>query len=235
MGRATALAFARQGTRVMIADRDEAGGRETVSMIEALGGQARFRKTDVAHESEVKAVIDEGVSAFGTIEFAVNCAGITQPALPLLEQPDDLYDRLFDVNTKGVWLCMRHQLAHMVQQGKGAIVNVASAAGRIAQASLSTYCGSKFAVVGLTGSVAREYAGAGIRINGIGPGAIDTPIVSQYLANNPNALDPILAKHPIGRMGLPEEIAEAALWLCSDGSSFVVGHMLMVDGGFSTY
>lgn len=235
IGQATAIAFAEQGSFVVVSDANIQAGKDTVGQIFAAGGHAAFIAADVSNDQQVGNLIAQAVAQYGRIDFAFNNAGVTQNSLPLAEQPVDTYDKVFDVSVRGVWLCMRHEIDQMLRQGCGAIVNMGSMSSIVGIPGLSTYSGSKHAVLGLTRGAALDYAKHGIRINAVGPGTIDTPMIQRFidLAGTDQVMEPIRAAHPIGRTGRPSEVAEAVLWLCSDASSFVIGQMLMVDGGYS--
>ena len=228
IGRATASLLAREGARVLVCDVDEAGGRSAVAEIEAAGGSARFARVDVGSEPEVEEVIATALSAFGRLDCAVNSAGIT--GAPGTVDRIDLegWARTLAVNLTGVFLCMKHEIAAMARQGGGAIVNVSSGAGLIAVPGLGAYCATKHGVLGLTKTAAVENARTGVRVNAICPGSIDTPMLRASIAS-PGVEKMILASQPGGRFGRPEEIAEAAVWLCSDRASFVSGESMLVD------
>lgn len=236
MGRAMAIAFAAAGASVLVTDVNVQGGEETVATITQAGGVARFLRSDVSSAAAVETMVATAVSAFGRLDFAVNNAAVEVNTGPLADCPDDAFDRLVAVNIKGVFLCMKHEIRQMLKQGGGAIVNIASINGFRPQPMQSVYTGTKHAVVGLTRNAAIEYAAAGIRINAICPGAIDTPMLQAALGrleamNIP--LEPVMAQMSlVNRPGRPEEIAKAALWLCSDDASFTYGHTLAVDGGY---
>ncbi|MBB1250954.1 SDR family oxidoreductase [Rhizobium sp. G21] len=235
IGRATALAFASQGAKVVVSDVNRHSGEETVGQIRGAGGEAIFIATDVSDEGQVKAMVAQAVEHYGRLDFAFNNAGLTQNSQPLAEQPSDTYDKLFDVSVRGVWLSMRAEIDQMLKQGHGNIVNMGSMSAVNGIAGLTTYTATKHAVLGLTRGAALDYAKQGIRINAVGPGTIDTPMIERFikLAGTDKVMEPIRAAHPIGRTGRPEEVAEAVLWLCSNASSFVLGQILMVDGGYS--
>lgn len=235
IGQVTAMAFAKQGAKVVVSDINAEAGEETVAKIRDAGGTATFVATDVSNENQVKNLITRAVSEYGQLDFAFNNAGLTQNSQPLAEQPSDTYDKLFDVSVRGVWLSMRAEIDQMLKQGHGRIVNMGSMSAVNGIAGLTTYTATKHAVLGLTRGAALDYAKQGIRINAVGPGAIDTPMIERFieLAGTDKVMEPIRAAHPIGRTGRPEEVAEAVLWLCSDASSFVLGQILMVDGGYS--
>ncbi len=232
IGRATALACACEGARLVVADRVVAGGQETVAMIEQEGGEATFVQVDVTQADEVEALVAQVVATYGRIDCAHNNAGIEGQLARTADYLEDDWDRVIAVNLKGVWLCMKHEIPPMLQQGGGAIVNTASLAGLVGARRLSAYVASKHGVVGLTKTAALEYAKAGIRINAVCPGIIHTSMVERmYLDQRPELEARLIATEPIGRLGQPEEVAQAVLWLCSDAASFVTGHTMTVDGG----
>lgn len=233
IGRAAALAFAREGARVAVADVDAAGGEETVSMIGQEGGEAFFLRSDISQSAEVEAMIAAVVSRYGKLDCAFNNAGIEIEHLPLAEADEATFDRLMSVNVKGVWLCMKHEIRQMLKQGGGAIVNTASVAGLVGAPLQPIYAASKHAVVGLTKTAAAEYGRAGIRINSVCPGIIRTAMLERALEREPRREKIVVKAHPIGRLGEADEIASAAVWLCSDAASFVTGHQLAVDGGLT--
>jgi len=230
IGRATAILFAREGARVLVCDVDEKGGRETVAAIAAAGGEARFQRTDVTSEPDVAAAVRAAVASFGRLDCAFNNAGITGAA-GLTQQVDlAAWNRTLAVNLTGVFLCLKHEIPVMVEQGGGAIVNTSSGAGLIAVPGLGAYCATKHAVLGLTKTAAVENAKTGVRVNAVCPGVIDTPMLRASISDIPGMEKMVLAAQPGGRFGRPEEIAEAAVWLCSDRASFVTGESMLVDG-----
>ena len=220
---------------MVVSDINPDAGAETVKKITDAGAQALFVATDVSKEDQVQALVAKAVERFGRLDIAFNNAGLTQNSAPLAAQPADTYDHIFDVSVRGVWLSMRAEIEQMLKQGSGSIINMGSMSAVVGIPGLTTYSGSKHAVLGLTRGAALDYAKQGIRINAVGPGTIDTPMIERFieLAGTDAVMEPIRAAHPIGRTGKPEEVAEAVLWLASDASSFVVGHILMVDGGYS--
>jgi NAD(P)-dependent dehydrogenase (short-subunit alcohol dehydrogenase family) len=234
IGRATALTFAREGAKLIIADLHEDGGHQTVHMITEQGGEAMFVRTDVTQAREVEAMISQTVATYGRLDCAHNNAGIgSRPRVLLHEVAEEDWDRVLNINLKGVWLCMKYEISQMLQQGGGAIVNTASIMGLVGSWSRSgAYNASKHGVVGLTKTAALEYATSGIRVNAVCPGYIRTPLIEAALTSYPEMEAQIVARHPVGRMGRPEEIAEAVVWLCSDAASFVTGHTMTVDGGY---
>lgn len=230
IGRASALAFAREGASVVIADIDAAGGEETTNQIAALGGRASFVATDVSRSSDVEALVKHTLDTYGRLDLAHNNAGILGPRGLTAECTEDTFDRVIAINLKGIFLCMRNELPQMVEQGAGAIVNTCSTSGVIGSYGLAAYTASKHGVAGLTKTAAIEYIRSGIRINAVCPGFIDTPL-TQALGRKADG--PTIAL-PIGRLGTPDEVAAAVIWLCSDASSYVTGHLLMVDGALTT-
>jgi NAD(P)-dependent dehydrogenase (short-subunit alcohol dehydrogenase family) len=234
IGRATALTFAREGAKLVVADLNADGGQQTVHMITENGGEATFVQVDVTSTSAVEAMISKTVETYGRLDCAHNNAGIAgRIRAPLHECPEDVWDQVLAINLKGVWLCMKYEIIQMLKQGSGAIVNTASIMGLVGSWSgTSAYNASKHGVVGLTKTAALEYARTGIRINAVCPGYIWTPLIEQALLSRPEMEEQIITRHPVGRMGRPEEIAEAVVWLCSDAASFVTGHTMTVDGGY---
>jgi len=234
IGRATALAFAREGAQVVIGNRNVQRGEETVSMIRDAGGTASFRQTDVLVAAEIEALVDHAVKTYGRLDMAFNNAGIEGDAQPtLVDQTEANFDAVMGVNVKGVWLSMKYEIPRMLEQGGGAIVNCSSVAGVIGFPGIGIYVASKHAVIGLTKTAALEYSAQGIRINAVNPAVIDTEMVDRLTAGMNMKKDDLTTFHPIGRIGRVEEVAEAVLWLCSPRSSFVTGHSLIVDGGFT--
>jgi NAD(P)-dependent dehydrogenase (short-subunit alcohol dehydrogenase family) len=230
IGRATALTFAREGAKLVVADMNADGGHQTVHMITENGGEAIFVRTDVSQAVEVQALISKAVETYGRLDCAHNNAGISGGGRALTaEYAEDTWQQVLAVNLTGVWLCMKYEIPQMLHQGGGAIVNTASAAGLVGSRGISAYVASKHGVVGLTKTAALEYAQQGIRVNCVCPGVIQTPMTERALS------DPIMqaqiTARPIGRVGAPEEVAEAVVWLCSDAASFVTGHAMSIDGG----
>ena len=229
IGRATALLFAAEGARVVVSDVDEMRGDDTRRAIRETGGEATFCAADVADEDRVAALIAYCVQRFGRLDCAVNNAGIAGPTAPLHEIGFGDWSHTVAVNLGGVFLCMKHEIPVMRRQGGGAIVNTASGAGIVATPGMAPYCASKHGILGLTKTAAVENAAHGIRVNAICPGSTDTPMMQATMAIDPAVKKMILKSMPVGRLGKPEEIAEAALWLCSDRASFVSGEALLVD------
>lgn len=234
IGRATALTFAREGAKLVIADMNPEGGHQTVHIIRENGGEAIFVQVDVSQAATVEAMISATVETYGRLDCAHNNAGIgARPRARLHELPEESWDRVLGINLKGVWLCLKYEITQMLKQEGGAIVNTASIMGLVGSWSRSgAYNASKHGVVGLTKTAALEYATAGIRVNAVCPGYIRTPLIEEALTSQPEMEAQIVARHPVGRMGRPEEIAEAVVWLCSDAASFVTGHAMVVDGGY---
>jgi glucose 1-dehydrogenase len=233
MGRATSLAFAAQGARVVVADRSEDAGQETVSEITAAGGTAVFVRTDVSDAADVAAMVAVAVEQFGGLDSAVNAAAIEFEVDFLADLADSDFDRMIAVNLRSVFLCMKHEIRAMLASGGGTIVNIASTNSYRPQPHQSAYTASKFGVLGLTKSAAVDYAGQGVRINAICPGAIDTPMLRGAIEARGRDPKEVAARLSLtGEFGRPDDIANAALWLSSDASAFTVGHALAVDGGY---
>ena len=237
IGKAIALKLISQGVSVVISGRRQEMGSAAIAEIAALahnGAQVRFIQNDVSDEAAVKAMIEAIVAEFGRLDLAVNNAGISNETGTLVQSSSENYRAMVDTNILGVYFCMKHEIAQMLTQGKGAIVNLASIAGLNGISYAGPYSSTKHAVVGLTKSSALDHATQGIRINGVAPGAIKTDIIAKQLdgsdANYNEAT--IAAMHPMNRLGQPEEVANAIYWLLSDEASFVTGHILNVDGGF---
>jgi len=233
IGRATALAFAREGAKVVVSDVAIEGGDETVRLIKAAGGDARFVRADMARHEEIEALIRAAVDTYGRLDCAHNNAGVPGADAKTVEYPLADWERVIAVNLTGVWLCMKHEIAQMLTQGSGSIVNTASVAGLQGFARYSAYAASKHGVVGLTKSAALEYARAGIRVNAVCPGYIRTGMTQPMLDSRPGLEERVSSIEPVGRIGRPQEIAEAVVWLCSDAASFVTGHAMPVDGGLT--
>jgi NAD(P)-dependent dehydrogenase (short-subunit alcohol dehydrogenase family) len=232
IGRATALTFAREGAKLVVADMNDEGGQQTVHMITENGGEAIFVKTDVSKTVAVQALISKVVETYGRLDCAHNNAGISSGVRALTaDYPEERWQQVLAVNLTGVWLCMKYEIVQMLHHGGGAIVNTASIAGLVGGAGGAAYTASKHGVVGLTKTAALEYAQQGIRVNCICPGYIQTPMTASNLSD-PERQAQIIAREPIGRVGTPEEVAETVVWLCSDAASFVTGHAMTVDGGY---
>lgn len=234
IGRAAALAFAQQGVRVAVVDTNERDGHDTVQQIAAAGGTAHFIRADISQESEVQAMVAQTVAQFGQLDYAFNNAGIAGQGGALHEMSMENFDGVIAVNLRGVFLCLKYEIQHMLQHGGGAIVNTASIAGLVASRGLAHYVASKHGVVGLTKAAALDYAQHNIRVNAIAPGVIVTPLAQQYVGGDPEVLrQQFAAVHPVNRVGEPEEVAQAAVWLCSDAASFMTGTTIPIDGGLT--
>ncbi|SMQ20763.1 NAD(P)-dependent dehydrogenase, short-chain alcohol dehydrogenase family [Streptomyces sp. Ag82_O1-12] len=231
IGRATAVAFARAGARVALADLSSDGLRETVRLLEEAGGQALALACDVTSEDDVRSALDGTLQAFGRLDAAFNNAGVEQPVKPAADIEKDEWDRVIGVSLTGMFLCMRHQIPLMLQQGGGAIVNASSGAGVKGFKGQAAYAAAKHGVIGLTRSTALDYAASNVRVNAVCPGIVDTEMIQRFAESTPGGRDALIADEPVGRLGTPDEIAGAVLWLCSDAASFTTGHALVVDGG----
>jgi len=227
IGRAIALAFARRQAKVAVADVQVNGGHETMQMLSDVGGEGMFVRADVSKATDVEALIQEVVKEYGRLDYAANNAGIGGAIMRTAECTESTWDSVIDVNLKGVWLCMKQEIQQMLKQGSGSIVNMAAAGGLAGFERLPAYVASKHGVVGLTKTAVLEYATAGIRVNAVCPGIIRTPNLQRM----PESESKMIPLEPMGRLGYPEEIAEAVVWLCSDAASYVTGHPLVVDGG----
>lgn len=235
IGRATALAFAGQGASVVAADLAEAANRETAELIVQRGGSAIAVRCDVTRGDQVKAALAATIERFGRLDFAVNNAGIEprQPAAAA-DYDEDEWDLILDINLRGVFLCMKHEIPLILQQGGGAIVNLSSVAGVVGIRSSAAYTAAKHGVIGLTRAAALDYADQNLRINAVCPGYIETPMIDRAVGVGEAARSEVNAQQPTGRMGRPEEIASAILWMCSAGAGYLVGHALVVDGAMTT-
>jgi NAD(P)-dependent dehydrogenase (short-subunit alcohol dehydrogenase family) len=231
MGLTTAQMFAAEGAAVALVDIHEAPIRNAAKQLAAAGYKAIAIRCDVTDEAQVKGMIAQTISAFGRLDAAFNNAGVQSLAVETADSTSQEFDRVNAINLRSVWLCMKYELLQMRQQEGGAIVNNSSIGGLIGIPGRAIYHATKHGVIGLTKSAALEYASRGIRINAVCPGAIETPMVAEMVAKEPETMKDITKEQPIGRLGRPEEIGSAVLWLCSDGASFVIGHALAVDGG----
>src|SRR5262245_44722047 len=233
IGRATAIEFAKHGANVVITGRREKEGHEVIAEIKAFGGEAIFAKTDVSKASDVKAMIDRTLETFGRLDYAFNNAGIEETLTPLSNPTEEAYDQIMDINVKGVWLSLKHEIPAMLKTGGGAIVNNSSIGGLVGFAMAPVYVASKHAVIGLTKSVALEYAKQNVRVNAVAPGTIETRMFLEVTTRSPDIKQLLESATPIGRVGQPEEIAATVIWLCSDSAWFVTGQTLAVDGGYT--
>jgi NAD(P)-dependent dehydrogenase (short-subunit alcohol dehydrogenase family) len=231
IGRASALAFAQAGARVMVADVDVLNGEATAQLIQAAGGEAIFVRTDVAQALQVEQLVRQTVEIYGRLDCAFNNAGINEEDGAVVDCTEELWDRTLDINLKGIWLCMKYEIPRMLESGGGAIVNTASVVGLSGTRGVPAYVASKHAIIGLTRATALDYGKQGIRVNAVCPGTIRTPMYVRRLGDDP-AIDARLAQGSvIGRLGTAEDVAETVVWLCTDAARFVNGHSLVVDGG----
>jgi NAD(P)-dependent dehydrogenase (short-subunit alcohol dehydrogenase family) len=231
IGRAAALAFARAAANVVVADVSEHGNQETARLIEELGSRALPIRCDVSRAEDVKAALDRTIETFGRLDFAFNNAGVEQPLTATADITEQEWDRIANINLRGVFLCMKHEIPLMLKQGRGVIVNTSSGAGVKGFGGQAAYCAAKHGVVGLTKAAALDYAKSNIRVNAVCPGIIETPMMDRFSGGTPEGRQRVIAQEPVGRMGTPEEVGAAVVWLCSDAAAFVVGHAMVIDGG----
>jgi NAD(P)-dependent dehydrogenase (short-subunit alcohol dehydrogenase family) len=233
IGRASALAFAKEGAKVVVSGRNLERLRETVRLVEKIGGEAIFVRCDVTERAEIEAMVNQCIKTYGRMDCALNNAGIDGSLFTrIIDYSEETWDQVIRVNLKGVWLCMKYEVSEMIKQEGGSIVNMSSTAGLVgSQIGNSAYVASKHGIVGLTKAVALEYAGQGIRVNAVCPAIIRTPMSERLLGGDPERERQIAAIQPIGRIGTPEEVAAAVVWLCSDAASYITGHALPIDGG----
>jgi NAD(P)-dependent dehydrogenase (short-subunit alcohol dehydrogenase family) len=232
IGKATALEFARHGANVVVADVQSSAGLQTTREIEELGRKSIFVQCDVSQDDEVKSMIEKATNAFGRLDYAFNNAGIEGDQAYTADASIENWTRIIDINLRGVWLCMKYEIKQMLKQNEGSIVNCSSIAGLIGFPGIPAYVASKHGVIGLTKTAALEYAKNNIRVNAVCPGVIATPMIDRFVHGEAQALQQLVGGEPIGRLGQPEEIAAGVLWLCSNKSSFVTGHPLVLDGGW---
>jgi NAD(P)-dependent dehydrogenase (short-subunit alcohol dehydrogenase family) len=236
IGRATALAFAREGANVVVSDVAAQGGEETVRLIKEAGGEATFVKCDVSQVEEVKALVTKAVDTYGRLDYDINIAGIEGTLATTADYPEDVWSKVIGINLTGPYLCMKYAIAQMLTQGAGVIVNMASILGVVGFATAGAYTAAKHGLVGLTKVAALEYATQGIRVNAVCPGFIETPMVMERglaAGSHPEVYQQLADIHPMKRLGTPQEIAAGVVWLCSEAASFVTGQTLIVDGGYT--
>jgi NAD(P)-dependent dehydrogenase (short-subunit alcohol dehydrogenase family) len=232
IGRATALAFARAGARLFLTDIDPKGGEETAVLVRGAGAEARFQQVDVTSHRAVAGMVDAAVAAYGRLDVAFNNAGVSGTMfVPVADYDEDAWDRVIDINLKGVFLCLKYEIPAMLRSGGGAIVNTASVAGLVGSRVGVAYIASKHGVVGLTKATALEYVNQGVRVNAVCPSWITTPLTNPFMERDPDLEQRMKVRQPGGRLCTVEEVAEAVVWLASDAASFVTGHALAVDGG----
>jgi NAD(P)-dependent dehydrogenase (short-subunit alcohol dehydrogenase family) len=232
LGRASARIFAREGARVVVVDIQREASEETVRLIKDAGGDATFVRADVSNSSDVQAMVRAAVDTYGGLDCALNNAAIDVRAYPLAEIPEEDWHRSIAVNLTGVFLCMKYEIPAMLDRGGGAIVNVSSGAGFVGRAGIAWYVAAKHGILGLTKVAALDYGARGIRVNAICPGGMWTPMLRAAAARDLRHVESLKSMHPIGRLAEPEEVGEAAVWLCTNAASFVLGHALSVDGGY---
>jgi NAD(P)-dependent dehydrogenase (short-subunit alcohol dehydrogenase family) len=225
------MAFAREGATVVVADRSEKSNGETARLIEELGARALAVQCEVTRTEDVQAALDKAVEAFGRLDFAFNNAGSEQPIAATADLTEQEWDRIVSINLRGVFVCMKHEIPHMLRNGGGVIVNTSSGAGVKGFKGQAAYAAAKHGVIGLTKSAALDYASQNIRINAVCPGIIETSMMDRFTGGTSEGRERVIAQEPVGRMGKPEEIAAAVVWLCSDPAAFMIGHALVIDGG----
>jgi 2-dehydro-3-deoxy-L-rhamnonate dehydrogenase (NAD+) len=234
IGRACAVAMAREGAKVVVSDVVAKGGEETVAEIKKLGGEAIFTKCDVSKSSDVEALVASAIKTFGRLDCACNNAGIGGASALTGDYPEDSWNQVIGINLTGVWRCTKHEIAAMLEHGGGSIINMASILGKVGFAGAVAYVSAKHGVIGLTETAAIEYATKGVRVNAVCPGFIETPLLDKAgIKKGTDVYTGIAALHPMKRLGTPEEVANAVVWLSSDASSFVTGTSLLVDGGYT--
>nr|WTB09037.1 SDR family oxidoreductase [Streptomyces antimycoticus] len=231
IGRATATAFAAEGADVVVADIDSAGNEETARLAAEHGGRVLTVECDVTSSSDIRAAVEQTVREFGRLDIAFNNAGIEQPPAPLVDITEEEWSRLLDIDLRSAFLCMKYEIPAMLENGCGSIVNTSSGAGVIGIRGQAAYVAAKHGLIGLTKSAALDYAAQGVRVNAICPGIIETPMMNRFSGGTPEGRARVIGQEPVGRMGSPEEIASAVLWLSSDLGGFATGHAMVIDGG----
>jgi NAD(P)-dependent dehydrogenase (short-subunit alcohol dehydrogenase family) len=233
LGKASAFAFAQAGAKVVISARRANEGEKTINLIKEAGGEATFVKADMSKRADIEALVDKTVETYGRLDFAVNNAGIEGTTfIPTADYTEETWDAVIAVNLKGVWLCMKYEIPHILKQKQGAIVNMSSVAGLVGGPVGAAYHASKHGVIGLTKAAAMEYANQGLRVNAVAPAVIQSDMTQRAGFHTPELEPMLIAMHPMERFGTPAEVGSAVVWLCSDGASFITGHTLAVDGGF---
>ena len=233
LGKASALAFAKEGAKVVLSARRAEEGAQVAQLIKDAGGEAFFARADMSEKADIEALIARTVEAYGRLDFAVNNAGIEGTLfVPTADYSEDTWDEVININLKGVWLCMKYEIPHILKQKGGSIVNMSSVAGLVGGPIGAAYHASKHGVIGLTKAAAVEYANQGLRVNAVAPAVIRTAMTDRGGFHTPELEPQLMALHPMGRFGTPEEVAGAVMWLCSDAASFITGHVLPIDGGF---
>lgn len=233
IGRATAELFAVHGAFVVVADKNLNTAKETLELIKKSGEKGLALEVDISQEDQIKSLIEETITRFGQLNYACNNAGIEGEQAFTADCSAENWSRVIDINLRGTWLCMKYQIPEMFKNPGGAIVNVSSIAGLLGFSGIPAYASSKHGINGLTKTAALEYAEQGIRVNSVCPGAIQTPMIDRFVGTESQERKDLIASHPIGRLGRPEEVAEAIVWLCSDKASFITGQTLAVDGGYT--
>jgi NAD(P)-dependent dehydrogenase (short-subunit alcohol dehydrogenase family) len=231
IGRATATAFAAEGADVVLVDIDAAGNEQTARIAAEHGGRVLAVECDVTSSGDVRALVERTVHEFGRLDVAFNNAGVEQPPTALVDTTEDEWSRVLDIDLRSAFLCMKHEIPAMLEHGGGSIVNTSSGAGVVGIRGQAAYVAAKHGLIGLTKSAALEYAAQGVRINAICPGIIETPMMDRFSGGTLEGRDRVIGQEPVGRMGRPEEIASAVLWLSSDLGAFATGHAMVIDGG----